>query len=83
MITTFSPIPTGAIPAARALRSASRLCPGGRLGVLVKEGASAAAVVVPSSPKPLLILPLVDHFFAGQLEPAHTALSGWLKEQLR
>jgi len=30
-----------------------------------------------------VLLPRADHFFTGQLEPLQSALSGWLKEQLR
>jgi hypothetical protein len=60
----------------------SRLCPGDRLEALVND-APAAAVAAAAGPKQRLILPLVDHFFAGQLEPVHSALFCWLKEQLR
>jgi alpha/beta superfamily hydrolase len=39
-----------------------------------------------AEPKRLVLLPRADHFFAGQLEPMHSALAAWLtdtfKEQL-
>jgi hypothetical protein len=36
-----------------------------------------------AEPKHLVLLPRADHFFTGQLEPLQSALTGWLKEQLR
>jgi len=36
-----------------------------------------------SEPKQLVLLPRADHFFTGELEPMQSALTGWLKEQLR
>jgi hypothetical protein len=61
----------------------SRLCPGGRQGALFNEGAPVAVVASAAGPKQLLILPLVDHFFAGQFEPRLSVLAIWLKEQMR
>jgi hypothetical protein len=40
-------------------------------------------VAAAAEPKQLVLLPRADHFFTGQLEPMQSALSGWLKEQLR
>ncbi len=44
---------------------------------LERVAASAA------DPKQLVLLPRADHFFTSQLEPLQSALTGWLKEQLR
>jgi alpha/beta superfamily hydrolase len=61
----------------------SPLCPGSRLEAQVNERVPAAMVAAAAGPKQLVILPLSDHFFAGQLEPVQAALACWLKEQLR
>jgi alpha/beta superfamily hydrolase len=45
------------------------------------------STTAPDQPKQRVLLPHADHFFAGQLEPMHFALAGWLtaslKEQLQ
>jgi hypothetical protein len=83
MTTTFSFIQTGSIPTARALCSVSALFPGSRLESEVYKGVPAAVIAAAAAPKQLLILPLVDHFFAAQLDPRLSALASWLKEQIR
>ncbi len=42
----------------------------------------AQVAAAAAEPKRLVLIPLADHFFTGQLEPMQHALSSWLKEQL-
>jgi hypothetical protein len=83
MITIFSPIPSGAIPAKTILRRVS--IPGSDYGIetLVNQDAPEEEAGSAAEPHQLVLLPPTDQFLAGQLEPVHSALACWLKEQMR
>ena len=43
----------------------------------------ARIAALAAAPTPLVLLPHADHFFRGQLEQMQSALTAWLKEQVR